>query len=331
MQQNIFFLFPPGYSGNYLQWIINASDTTTATDTIKDPLLSDGTSHGFIRRPTHSGVFNILNWLVKNKIEKCQTFVIYAYNNTDAWYDHPAYAAYCFLKSFPDALMVNIYAETDDYTKIAALNSYTKWITWIYDTAALEPNRILDFDWEGGKNDRVSLKDRNWFLDNWRSTFFINDRPFNWEEFNYNVDCFQKWLQVRQDLEHQEMDQQQWNWFDPVPRNNIFDLKLEDIYREDFVDSHDFFAWIKSMDGGEFDWNYAKDYHKKYLEAQDNLRFNSEIRNLRANKIISPWLLKNSLSQAFVLEEIKTHLDHVPDWPHRSTIDILTNLGYSAE
>jgi hypothetical protein len=309
--------------------MINISDHDTCSETIADPLLPLGTSHGFVRRPTHTGVLNLLNWIIKNSPVKPQTFVTLAYDKTEDWSNHPAYATYRLLKSYPDSLFVNIYAETEDEVKVGALNAYTKWTTWIYDAHAFTPNKQFSFDWEGGKSGNVSLQDRNWLLDNWRSVWMINDKPFNWEEFDHNVQCFKRWYQVRQELEPYEIDSQQYNNFEIFPNKNVIDIKLRDIYSENFVETHTFFEWTESHKIGNFDWSHAKAYHTKYLSCQDNLKWFDTIQQFRQHHTVDKWLLKNTLSQVFVLEELGEMLYSVKDWSIIGTEEILKKLGYT--
>jgi hypothetical protein len=329
MNKNIFFIFPPGYSGNYLQWICNVSEASKTEFTVKDPLLPNGTSHGFVRRPTHTGVFNILNWIIKNQPTSPQTYILFANISKQSWIDHPAHAAYRLLKSYPNGLIVNIYANSNDEAIVGALNSYTKWTTWMHDQTAFGPSRTPAFDWEGGKNNIISLDDRNWLFENWRTFFSLNDQPFNWGELTYNIEGFRQWYKVRKELEPAETDADQFNNFETFPTNNIIDVKLGDIYNQHFFENTELFSWLDTQHAGEFDWNYAKQYHQKYIAAQDNLRWFTDINVMRNHKQVSKWLLKHSFGQALVLEEIAEHLDQVEQWQSNTTENILTSLGYT--
>jgi hypothetical protein len=328
MNKNIFFLFPPGYSGNYLQWIINVSEESKKEFTVKNPLLPNGTSHAFVRRPTHMGVFNILNWIIKNNPALPQTFILYTNAAKESWIDHPAHAAYRLLKSYPTGLFVNIYASTEDDIKVGALNSYTKWTTWMYDQTAFGPSKTPTFDWEGGKNNIISISDRNWLVEHWRSFFAINDRPFNWEELTYNIDSFKRWYNVRRELEPAETDPEQFNNFEPFPFDNILDISLSEIYSSDFLNTTKFTQWVESQNAGTFDWEYAKSYHQVYLDAQDNLQWFTHITAMREQKLVSRWLLKHTLGQAFVLEEVKDQLGHDNSWQEKPTEQVLLELGF---
>lgn len=327
MNKNIFFLFPPGYSGNYLQWIINISEESKKHVTVKNPLLPNGTSHAFVRRPTHMGVFNILNWIIKNNPQSPQTFVVYTNAAKDTWIDHPAHAAYRLLKSYPTGLFVNIYASTEDDVKVGTLNSYTKWTTWMYDKTAFSSLQPLTFDWEGGKNHIISINDRNWLVENWRSFFAVNNQPFDWQELTYNIDGFKRWYSVRKELEPDETDAEQFNNFDVFPFDNILDISLSEIYNSNFLKQSSFTSWVESHDVGRFNWEYAKSYHQAYLDAQDNLQWYSHIEAMRNHKVVSKWLIQHSLGQAFVLDEVKNQLKE--NWQQKPTEQILTDLGFT--
>ena len=320
-------MFPPGYSGNYLQWIINISEESKKELTINNPLLPNGTTHAFVRKPTHMGLLTILPWIIKNTPSCPQTYVVYANTGSNS-NEHPAFAAFNILKSYPDALIVNIHTKTDDVTKVGALNGYTKWTTWIYDTMAFDPAQKYEFDWEGGKNGIISISDRNWLLEHWRKFFVINDQPFNWKEQKYNIEGFKNWLKVRKELEPNESDSEQFNNFEPFPFKNIFDIGLDKIYSPDFFENTKFTRWIDSQNVGKFDWEYAKGYHQTYLDAQDNLQWFSDIGNMREHRLVSKWLLKHTLGQAFVLEEVKDQLAQVQGWQEKHTEEILYSLGY---
>lgn len=326
MNKNIFFLFPPGYSGNYLQWICNISEQSKKHATIKDPLRPDGTSHGFARRPTHMALFNVLSWIIKNQPTDAQTFAVYATNDAATWADHPGNAAFWLLRSYPEGLCVNIHAANDDELKVGALNGYTKWNVWMYDLQTFYMERSPHFDWEGGKNKIISITDRNWLFENWRKFFVLNSTPFNWEELKFHINANNQWYNIREEMDPGDMSADQFNNFEIFPDNNIFDISLGELYHPDFFKNSKFFQWVESQNAGIFDWSYAESYHQTYLDAQDNLKWFTKIEDMRNNKQVSKWLLQNTLSQAFLLEEVATRL--TPGWKESSTEDILTALGY---
>ena len=65
-------------------------------------------------------------------------------------------------------------------------------------------------------------------------------------------------------------------------------------------------------------------YHSKYINAQENLQWFDTIQRMRQSREVVPFLMKTSLSQAFLLEELETLPN---DWMTQSIQDLLTASG----
>jgi hypothetical protein len=134
---------------------------------------------------------------------------------------------------------------------------------------------------------------------------------------------------VRKQREPDETDDNQFNNFDNFNWNQIFDISLKEIYSANFFENSQLFSWIESQNAGDFNWSQAKQYHQTYIDAQDNITWFGDIKKFRQQKQVSKWLLRNSFSQALLLEEISIQLDHVKNWKLQSTEEILTKLNYN--
>jgi hypothetical protein len=318
LKHDIFFLYSPGYSGNYLQWIINASEKNTAPHTIKDPIMPDGTTHGFIRRPTHLGLLRLVQWMIKNQPTDPQTYIVNVSQN-NAWGAHAAYAVDFLLHARPECRIVNIYAQDDDETKYGALNTYTKWPTYF---AATKSQIDYKFNIWGALN-HPSIADRNEFYKIWRKQIPINLKNI-WGEIDINLESYNHWYNERNQLQPWEVNQSEYTYYEETPKDQILNISLNDIVQPNFIQEV-FAPWIESQNIGEFDWNHVAQYHSKYIDAQDNIQWFNAIQRMRQSQEVVPFLMKTSLSQAFLLEELETLPD---DWMTQSTQDLLNASGY---
>ena len=77
-------MYPAGYSGNYVNWAINISDTTQYQFTTKNSVNqhdsnkygSAGTSHLHHRIPTHQGVDQVISWIAHHRPNEKKIYVI---------------------------------------------------------------------------------------------------------------------------------------------------------------------------------------------------------------------------------------------------------------
>jgi hypothetical protein len=318
LNKDIFFLYPPGYSGNYLQWIINVSEKDTASQTIKDPILPDGTTHGFVRRPTHVGFVRFLQWMLKNQPKNPQTFIINV-NQNYTWPSHAGFAVDFLLHARPGCSTVSIYAEGDDEKKYGALNTYTKWPTYFLATKC-----YIDYKFDlWGALKHPTIEDRNEFYKTWRDQFPINLKDI-WSEIDANLKFYNHWYDERNQLQPWEVNESEYTYYKETPKDQILNISLKDIVQPNFI-LEVFKPWVESQHVGEFDWKHAEQYHSRYIDAQENIQWFDAIQRMRETGEVVPFLLKTSLSQAFLLEELESLPD---DWIDRSTQDLLNESGY---
>ncbi len=323
LKNDVFLLYPPGYSGNYLQWIINVSERDSAARTVQDPLLPDGTTHGFVRRPTHLGLMRLLQWMLKNNPEKPQTYIVNAFQHPTSWHMHSAYGAFFMLHARPNCAVVNIYADTDDEIKHGALNTYTKWPTF-FDSTVYFGDYGFDL-W--GSDKPATIKDRNHLYDSWKKDFPINPNSNFWEEFDYNTEANRLWYESRNKLQPWEINETEYTTCDSIAKERILNIRLTDILKDRFLEDI-FVPWVDSQHIGEFDWTHALSYHLTYVAAQKNIIWFEAIKQFRQLQIVDKFLLSNSLVQAFVLEELGDRLQALPDWRDQSIEEILQQFNY---
>ena len=67
LNKNLYLIWPTGYYGTYLHWIINKSNPKTAAKTINNPFISTGSSHGHYKIPTHMSIESHLVGMIKNR------------------------------------------------------------------------------------------------------------------------------------------------------------------------------------------------------------------------------------------------------------------------
>jgi hypothetical protein len=299
--------------------MINVSEHETANQTIQDPLLPDGTTHGFVRRPSHLGFVRFTQWMLRNKPQRPQTYILNVKQNTSDWTSHAGFVIDFLLHARPGCSIVNIHADSDDDIKYGALNTYTKWPTYFIATKVYTDYK---FNMVGANQDST-LFDRNEFYKHWREQFPINPKNI-WEELDCNLKFYNHWFTERNKLHDWEINETEYTYYTEVPKEKILNISLKEIVQPNFV-SEIYAPWVEKQNIGNFDWEHSKKYHSIYVSAQDNLQWYDAIQHFRNTRQVTSFLLKTSLSQAFVLEELETLPN---DWEQLSTVDILKKLDY---
>lgn len=324
--RNLYFLYPAGYMGTYLSWVLHKSEVSSADTTINWPIntVADpnskeggfGTAHLHIKSPTHLGFDHMIRWILFNKPQNPQIFTMSCcrYTNSD-YRKRPEFAIQYMSRFDPLASFVNIHADDDmDSIKFGCLNTLSKWPIYFKATGVW-----LDFGFDSAKDDTViDLSIRNFFIKNWKDKFPTNAKTANREEVKINLDNGQKFFDVRHSNNPIEVPESQYlvPTIDDVWKN-VHEFTLKDIMSDNFID----LVETRLGHTGTYDFTYAKKFHPTYVEHQVNLQWFKDINAFRESGVLTDYLLKTNLAQAFVVEELDIPAGY--DWESRSTEELV--------
>lgn len=326
LNKNIFFLYTAGYCGNYLQWTVNVSERDTAPHTIKEPLLPDSTTHGFMRFPTHISIRRVQHWMILKKPSKPQTYIVNCYHDDSGLVNESENAVAEILLMCPDALIVNIHAGNAAEKRYGALNTYTKW-PHMFDASPGYPQDYYDFDHRGHEKP-YTMRDRNWFYNHWKKRF-PQTLPLSYKSVQDRLNITNAWYDARHPVSPWEVDQDNYVVMRQIPKEQILDVRLAYLMQPDFFDKT-FVPWIEDKKVGHFDWQHVLQYHDRYIAAQKNMAINDTINKMDQNKTVDAFCMQNALTQAMCLGQV-SNLQDVPHWYNRKTTDIFQELDYHIE
>lgn len=152
LKQNVYLLYPAGFSGSYVRWAISISDRDLRAGTPLDPINQQqssqfggvGTPHTFVRVPTHQSIYQHLNWVLANRPADKRVYLINVDGHGGVRGD-PELAAGMLLRHDPESIIVNIHDGND--ALIAAygnINCVTKWPTYL--ALVLSQSQLPGFD-----------------------------------------------------------------------------------------------------------------------------------------------------------------------------------------
>ncbi len=303
LTKNIYILYPPGYSGSYINWAISKSDVDLATSTVDDPVnLNEsierggvGTSHLHSRIPTHQNLQHHLIWVLYNKpVDK----KIYIINSARQYNDlkRSEHIITMISKYDPTGVFIHIHDDDNlDNRKYGALNTIIKWPIYFKANQVLE--RKFKFD---SFNCKDSLSARDTFYKNFKEIFPYSS-PLDYKLLREKIKWFDDWYHIRNEFNPHEVNNQTYL----EPSNQlplIYQIGLTDIVSNNFTSWLDNFLSTSAC--CDYNTEYVKQYHTNYINAQPNLKWFDEINEFRKTRIITDYLKSHSLLQAFTLMEM---------------------------
>lgn len=307
LHKNIYILYPPGYSGSYINWCLSKSEKDLSHVTIDDPLnTSDnlkyggvGTSHLHHRIPTHAGLRELVTWLVLNKPSENKIFLVNASDDI-RFQEHIAW----ILSFDRDPIIIQITA-TDLHTQaIGNLNCVTKWPLF-FDITGVAKKYNLTFPCEN------SIKNRNDFVIHYNE-IFSTSYPLDYNKpntdnrgFRHTVDVYAHWYNTRHSHNPHEVNSTQYvePYYEP---KHYYSIDLMRVYSPDFIDLLK--SIVEETDAGTFDFTHVREYHPKYVSAQPHLKFLDEIKEFNRTKQLTDYLCSHPLIQAYVVMELLPEL-----------------------
>ena len=313
-KKNIYILYPAGYMGTYVNWILTASEKHQRAGTVTAPLTATGTVHNHLKIPTHQSWAKTLTWIAYNRPTDKRVYSINCRQASANYVEWPEFAMQNIMRMDPDPVIINCHDSGNlDQQKFGALNMFTKWPTYIAARA------IWHKDYNPATDTDI-IRARNWLLDNWLE-LNPGNRPINPDIVMYNLDAHREWYQLRIQTAALEVTPEQYHIPDKMP-TAFLDVALSTIVSPDFPNIMN--KWAESIDLGEWDFTQATEYHSTYVASQVNLKWFECIRAFRNNRTVDPWLLSNAMSQALLLMEFpRDSLDPILDQSIESMLEKL--------
>jgi hypothetical protein len=332
MNKNVYIIYPPGYSGNYINWAITKSNDATSSSTIDNPInTSDsknyggaGTSHLFHRFPTHAGIKQIMFWLISNQPKEKQVYIINACNPVttpdesipelnvlkNLRLETAAEETMSMIMNFDrDPVIIHITSKDEDYRSVSTLNGFTKWPIFY----KLQFTDKMNIDLSYIKN---NFKLRNFLIKNYNSVIPKSNEIIFDENLYKAVHAslaspgngfaqarlrWKYWFETRNKVNPHEVNEEQFilPYFKP---KHFYSIDISEIYQLDFISKLE--NIINQSDLGKFNFEQAYKIHPEYVKAQKNLVYLDEIKEFRITKKLTKFLKSNSITETLVIREV---------------------------
>lgn len=297
LKKNVYIIFPPGYSGSYVQWSLNISDNDQFLSTIKDPINTvpsdkfggTGTAHLNVKIPTHQGPTRHLTWIALNKPTEPLMFPI----DINPFHGNNVQAVFDMMQIDRDGIFINIHDDDDFLVQsYGAINCTLKWPTF------LEVNGVLyneiykinpKFDPYNCKDDRIF---RNMVALKNRYLFFTNSK-IDYTILYKGIKLTKKWYNVRNNRQPHEVNENYYvTNYDTT--NRIFDLSCTDIVSDKFPDILKNILERSNL-SDSYNIDYLKLNHHKYIECQPNLQWFISFKNWIESKKLDEYLTSHAV------------------------------------
>ena len=338
--KNVYILFPAGYSGTYLSWCLDKSESSTCINTVDDPInktKSDnyggaGTSHLYHREPTHANIEQIMYWMILNQPKDKRTYLI----NVWGWAQLTKAVNY-ILNFDRDPIIIHITADDDDSRALGSLNAISKW-PLIFDIFSHSDRFNIDF-----YNLDDSFRTRNILVKHYKQIFHTTQK-MNFEDKEINVTdgdnpnnlvklmnqpdyyyhlryWITKWFSIRNKNTPHEVNEEQFIKPYKLPKN-YYAIDIKEIYQNNFPDKLE--SIISGKDIGDYNFDYVKEFHKNYIDNQPHLQYLEEISIFRKTRILTEYLNSHPLLRALVIINLLPKLPGDYDWETKELAEIIS-------
>jgi hypothetical protein len=320
LAKNIYLIYPPGYSGSYLSWCFSKSENDLSTTTVDNPLnVSDnkqyggsGSSHLHHRIPTHSTIKEIMYWLILNQPTEKKIFLV------NGWSSATIITSIHAIMNFDrDPVIIHVTADNHYSRCIGNLNAITKWPLYFH---AREFNKKYNIDFFNLSND---METRNKFVEYYDDIFPISFSLSRSSENSFNLgslrDHYNHWFTMRNEHNPHEVNDE--NYIVPYEKpKHFYSIDLMNIFDSSIFDVLELIATESEL--GDFNFDFAKNYHSTYVNAQPNLKFKDEIFMFRHTKILNEYLCSHPLLQALTVKEVIADIPNI-EWKNKTLQEIV--------
>lgn len=318
LNKNIYLIYPPGYSGSYISWCLSKSESILAVDTVDDPINTStsalyggsGTSHLHHRIPTHASIRELVYWLVLNKPTEKKIFLVNAWDTSTA-----AFAVDYIMNMDKDPVIIHLTASNEDTRALGNIHAIIKWPLYFYARGLTKMLGIDDISSD------FSIEARNKYVFQYENCFpYSEPVDFNSDSFLQAREAYNNWYTVRNQFNPHEVNSSMYVEVQQNPKH-YYNIDLMQIYSDDFI------SCIKRImnetDSGDFNFDYATEFHPKYIAAQQHIKYIAQIAQFRKDKILTEYLCSHPFIESLVIREIINQLPDGYFWHHHSLQEIV--------
>jgi len=316
-------IWPTGYYGSYIHWLISRSETDLSKNTVDNPFFNNGSSHAHIKNPPHQTIENLIQSTLRNRYPNGTIYPIgitsnVSYNgNHHNWMKSFENSFFWILRIENEPIVINIYnGHNEYYTKLAAINMYHK-ENWVVESTP-------DDDGYYVFQDQDKLRARNYLVDNWKNIYPYHDQQLTTNTVDLYREAINKGVQHRYDNESWEYNKED-NWIHATGKY-LYNIKLEEILSENFINILQ--NILNDSKSGNFDLSQISHVHLEFLEKQKKYRnITNELYNQATDLIYRSHLSDNILYEALAIDILKNEIKLPKFWHSLTLKEIIERLN----
>ena len=306
--KNVYIFYPPGYSGSYINWAINAADKDQSLHTVDNPVNKSvslklggiGTSHLHTRLPTHQGIEAQLIWILYNKPTDHRVYII---NSSTK---ETRRGIYLVSRYDPNGIFINVHNDNSSTVdSYCLINCVTKWPVFlevmISDQQLLTGQNVGihdQFDPYNCVNDRIF---RNWAVKD-ESHLFKHNLKLDHAKLETSVLGYKNWYSIRNRAQPHEVNESMYVT-DIDLTNRVFEVSAKDIASDEFLLWFEKFMTISQV-SSDWDTSTVKNAHPDYIDSQTNLQWFDSIEHWEETGELDDYLLSHSIIESQVIKRI---------------------------
>jgi len=323
LNRNLWMIWPTGYYGSYIHWLISRAEQDLSKNTIDNPFFNNGSAHAHIKNPPHQTIEFQIQAMLRNRYPTGTIYPIgirsnVSYNSDNHnWMKSFENTFFWIMRIENEPVIINLYNGGNDYhTKLAAINVYHK-EHWIIETVP-DSNGYYPF------KDNDKLFARNYLVENWKHIYPWHNEQLSTNTVDLYREAMNKSLQLRHEKEGWEYNKED-NWIHASGKY-LYNIEISTVLQPNFID---ILADIMSHCAiGNFDWDAVRHIHSEFINKQQP--FVSIANNLYTqckNLVYNPILDNNILYAALAIDTLKEEYELPESWHLLTLKEIIESLN----
>jgi len=310
LNRNLWMIWPTGYYGSYIHWLICKCEKDLSATTVDSPFFDNGSAHAHIKNPPHHTIEYQIQSILRNRYPNGTIYPVGVKSNVtfnsanNNWMKSFDNTIFWILRSErDDPVIINIHNHDNIYqTKLAAINVYHKehWIvTEFPDDSGYKPF-----------SDSNILRARNYLVDKWKSFYPYQNKQLSVETVEQYREVYNSGNLLRHKLESYEYNIAD-NWIAATGKH-LYNIRLDEILCDTFIEK---LADIMDKAAiGEFDWSKCDDIHREFLARQQpHIQITNDLYMQARDLIYRHSLDDNILYSALAIDTLLEEKGYLPD------------------